>query len=344
MNELITIKDIARICGCGVSTVSRALNNHPDINPDTKKRIMEVVEEYGFVPNNSARNLKITTSNTIAVLVKGANNPFFMKMIGIINDDIQARHYTMELRHVAEKADEVEVAYELTKEKKLQGIIFLGGLSTHSTEKLEQLGVPFVLSTVVMDEDAEGAYSSIAVDDVKESYKLTKYLIDKGHKKIAFIGASETDISIGQMRREGYLKALKEAGIEPDRKLMWLSKDGVDAYTMENGYNIMASKLKKGAKPDFTAVFAIADTIAFGAMRALSDAGIRIPDDVSVVGFDGIDMGAFSIPSLTTIRQPFVKMAHRTTQMLFSVMSEETNHSIITMDAELVERESVKAI
>lgn len=344
MKSLITIKDIARICGVGVSTVSRALNNHPDINPDTKKKIMDVVEEYSFVPNNSARNLKITSSNTIAVLVKGMSNPFFMKMIGIMEEDIQARHYSMELRHVDEKTDEVEVAFELIKEKKLQGIIFLGGLSTHSTEKLESLGIPFVLSTIAMTEDSEGAYSSVSVDDVKESYKMTKYLIDKGHRKIAFIGACDTDISIGQMRLEGYIKALRDAGIEPDRKLIWQTEDGVNAYSMENGYNIMLSKLRGGKALDCTAVYAISDTIALGAIRALSEKGISVPDDISVAGFDGIDMGTFSIPSLTTIRQPFVKMAHRTTQILFNVMNEATEHSNITMDAELLERESVKAI
>lgn len=154
--DTITIKDIAKICGVGVATVSRALNNHPDINPETKERIMEVVEQYGFVPNNSARNLKIIDSKTIAVLVKGMTNPFFMKMIGVMEEEIQAKHYSLELRHVDEKTDEIEVAMELVKEKKLRGIILLGGFITHSIEKLKKIGVPFVLSTIPLSEDSDG--------------------------------------------------------------------------------------------------------------------------------------------------------------------------------------------
>ena len=180
--EAITIKDIAKICGVGSATVSRALNNHPDINPETKERIMEVVEKYGFVPNNSARNLKLTASKTIAVLVKGMTNPFFTKMIGIMEEKIQAKHYALELRHVDEKTDEVEVAMELIKEKKLQGIVFLGGLITHSTEKLEKIGVPFVLCTVPLTEDSDSSYSSVSVDDVEESCRIVDYLISKGHR------------------------------------------------------------------------------------------------------------------------------------------------------------------
>lgn len=344
MNGHITIKDIAKICGVGVSTVSRALNNHPDINPATRKKIMEVVEEYSFVPNNSARNLKITTSNTIAILVKGIANPFFMKMISVMEEDIQAHHFSMELRHVDDKTDEVEVALELIKEKKIQGIIFLGGLTNHSPEKLKSLGVPFVLSTIAMSGDSQGTYSSISVDDINESYKITKYLIDKGHRRIAFVGAYDKDVSIGQLRLQGYLNALKDGGIQADKKLIWLSSEDVDAYTLENGYNIMKDKLEHDEKLEYTAIVAIADTMALGAIRALIEAGKKVPEDVSVVGFDGIDMGRYSNPSLTTIKQPFEKMAQRTTQILFSVMDEQASHSIVTMDAELLERESVKAI
>lgn len=344
MNGHITIKDIAKICGVGVSTVSRALNNHPDINPATRKKIMEVVEEYSFVPNSSARNLKITTSNTIAILVKGIANPFFMKMISVMEEDIQAHHFSMELRHVDGKTDEVEVALELIKEKKIQGIIFLGGLTNHSPEKLESLGVPFVLSTIAMSGDSQGTYSSISVDDINESYKITKYLIDRGHRRIAFLGAYDKDVSIGQLRLQGYLNALKDGGIQADKKLIWLSSEDVDVYTLENGYNIMKDKLEHDEKLEYTAIVAIADTMALGAIRALIEAGKKVPEDVSVVGFDGIDMGRYSNPSLTTIKQPFEKMAQRTTQILFSVMDEQASHSIVTMDAELLERESVKAI
>ncbi len=336
--DTITIKDIAKICGVGVATVSRALNDHPDINPDTKQKILAVVEQYGFVPNNSARNLKITDSRTIAVLVKGMTNPFFMKMIGIMEKEIQAKRYSLELRHVDESTDEVEVALELVKEKKLRGIIFLGGLITHSTEKLEKIGVPFVLSTIPVSEESAGNYSSVSVDDVAESCKIVDFLIKNGHKKIAFMGASADDTSIGKLRLDGYLKALSENGIKPDDKLIWHSDENTDTYSMQNGYEVMRSKLKK--KNDFTAIFAISDTMAIGALKALREAGVRVPDDISVVGYDGIDIGTFCAPTLTTICQPFEEMARKTCELLFDVIRHGAKHRKVIMEASIVERES----
>lgn len=337
--DTITIKDIARIAGVGVSTVSRALNNHPDINPETRQKVMEVVEEYGFIPNTSARNLKITESRTIAILVKGMTNPFFMKMIGVMEEQIHEKRYSMELRHVDEEIDGVEVALELVKEKKLRGIIFLGGLSTDHPEKLAKLGVPYVLCTV-SEEDTEGiGYSSVSVDDIEESYKMVDYLIKKGHRKIAFMGAPECDISIGKLRMEGYLRALKENGIKKDESLMWHADEDTDTYSMSNGYNVMKKMLEENR--DFTAVFAISDTMAIGALRALHEAGKRVPEDVSVAGFDGISMGAYCIPALTTIVQPFSKMAKKTTDILFDVIRRGGEHRKVTMEAEIAERESV---
>ena len=338
----ITIKDIAKICGVGSATVSRALNNHPDINPETKERIMEVVNQYGFVPNNSARNLKITDSKSIAILVKGMTNPFFTKMIGIMEEKIQAKHYSLELRHVDEKNDEVEVAMELIKEKKLCGIIFLGGLITHSSEKLEKLGVPFVLCTIPLTGGSDSAYSSVSVDDEAESYKIVDYLLKNGHKKIAFMGVDDQGISIGQLRLDGYKKALSDNGITPNPKLIWQSPETPDTYSMQNGYEMMRDELKK--KPDFTALFAIADTMAIGAIKALREAGLNVPDDVSVVGYDGIDMGRFCYPTLTTITQPFDEMAQKTCDILFDVIRHGAAHRKILMDAKITERDSVKKI
>ena len=141
--EEITIKDIARICGVGVSTVSRAINNHPDINPETKEMIMRVIKENNYVPNNSARNLKRQDAKAIA----GINNSFFSQMIKVLEEEIKEKSYAMVLQHVDYDEDEVEVALKLVKEKRLRGIIFLGGYLVHSEEKLAQLHVPFILST-----------------------------------------------------------------------------------------------------------------------------------------------------------------------------------------------------
>ena len=123
----LTIKDVARICGVGVSTVSRAINNHPDINPATKQKILQVIEENNYIPNNSARNLKRTDSNTIAILIKGIANPFFLAMFNIFEQELATQDYSFILQRVQQDEDELQVALAIEKEKRLKGIIFLGG-------------------------------------------------------------------------------------------------------------------------------------------------------------------------------------------------------------------------
>ncbi len=315
MEQPITIKDIARLCGCGVSTVSRALNNHPDINEETRKKIMSVVKEYNFVPNNSARNLKITDSKTIAVLIKGIANPFFMKMIKIMENEIQRQKYSLILQHVEYNQDEVDVAIELEKEKKLKGIIFLGGYFNHTKEKLDAINVPFVISTVNMTEEYSGYYLSVAIDDVKESYKLVDYLCKLGHKKILLICAEDEDVSIGKLRREGYEMALKDNGVKVDKRLIYPMDCDEDAYSMANGYKTMKNVLAKNL--EFSAVYAISDALAIGVCRALVEAGKNIPGDVSVAGFDGLDNAKFYNPTITTVRQPYEDMAKASIKLLF---------------------------
>ena len=123
--EQITIKEIAKICGVGVSTVSRAINNHPDINPETKKKILDTITEYQYIPNNSARNLKRSESNTIAVLAKGISNPLFGAMVQMLERDILGKQYLFVLQQVDEEENEIEAAIRLEKEKRLKGIILM---------------------------------------------------------------------------------------------------------------------------------------------------------------------------------------------------------------------------
>ena len=142
-----TIKDIARICGVAVSTVSRAINNHPDINEETKNQIMQAIKDYNYIPNNSARNLKRSESNTIAVLIKGISNPFYNNMLKVFESEIHDKKYSFLLHRVEEHEDEIEIALLLEKEKRLKGIVFLGGYFSHSENKLDKMRVPFILST-----------------------------------------------------------------------------------------------------------------------------------------------------------------------------------------------------
>ncbi|GIP59672.1 LacI family DNA-binding transcriptional regulator [Paenibacillus sp. FSL W8-0186] len=339
----ITIKDIAKMCGVGVTTVSRAINNHPDISEETKAMIMQVIKDNHYVPNNSARNLKRSVSKTIAVLIKGITNPFFNPMIQVFEREIQRKKYSFILQRVDEKQDEIEVAIELEKEKRLKGIVFLGGYFSHSKEKLDQLTVPFVLSTIGMTEEFDpNDYSSVSVDDVKESYKIVDYLCNEGHRKIAIITAPMDDVSIGKLRYEGYKKALKQHGIEYNERLVRPMREDIDSYSMENGYEVTKELLQSGE--EFTAIYAVSDSLAIGACKAIFEAGLSVPEDYSVVGFDGLDISFYYNPSITTIKQPTEEIAQETIKILFDLIDKKITHAHKTFPGELVIRNSTKRL
>ena len=341
--KAITIKDIAQKCGVGVSTVSRAINNHPDISEETKSKIMKVVKENNFVPNKSARNLKILDSKTIAVLIKGIDNPFFQKMIKVFEEEIQNRKYSFILHRVDTNQDEIEVALELIKEKRLKGIVFLGGKFSHQEKKLKEIQIPFVLSTIAIAENVDkNIYSSVSVDDKSESEKIVNFLCDQGHTKIAILVAGKSDRSISKLRVEGYRNALKSRNIPINENLIRHTDDNENIQVIENGYKLMKELLE--SKEEFTAVYSSSDSMAIGASTAILESGKRIPQDYSVVGFDGLDITYYYNPSITTIRQPVDDMARETTKILFDLINNKTKNQHKVFKGELIVRESTSKL
>ncbi|MDC7294875.1 LacI family transcriptional regulator [Butyrivibrio sp. DSM 10294] len=339
----ITIVEIAKRCGVGVSTVSRAINNHSDINPETKKKIMAVIKETGYIPNNSARNLKRTDAKCIAVLVKGITNPFFSPMIEVVEHETEKRGYALVLRHVEAYEDEVDVALELEKEKRLRGIIFMGGSTKHASDKVKQLNVPVVFATIgsdISDDLNRNAYSTVSVDDAFESKKITEYLISLGHKKIAIMAEGSDTPSIVRLRLEGYLEALKDNNIEVNNNLIRYVDKRI--YTMQNGYDTAKALIDSGE--EFTALYCVSDVLAIGALRAFADAGVRVPEDVSLAGFDGQELAAYCVPRLTTIRQPMGDISKETMKLLFDIIDGESRHKHIVFPGELIEGESTRKI
>ena len=339
----VTIKDIAKICGVGVSTVSRAINNHPDINPETKKLIMDTIREYNYVPNNSAQNLKRVESNTIALLTKGVGNPLFAEMIQTVQSDVLGKDYLFVLQQVDEMENELEVGARLANEKRLKGIIFMGGASRPKEELLRRIDVPYVICTVdaVMPENMEN-YGIVAIDDEAESYRMIDYLCRLGHRKIAIITAYAHDTSIGKLRLDGYRRALADNGIECEESLVVHMPAKGQVYTMKTGSDQTMKLLQSGAK--FTAIYAISDTLAIGACKAIFDYGLRVPDDISVVGCDGLDMARYYQPAITTIEQPLSAMALETSRILFELIREKGGKKKHIFEARIREGQSVRRI
>lgn len=339
----LTIKDIAKLCNVGISTVSRAINNDPTINKDTRERVLKVVEEYHYVPNNSARNLKMTESNTIALLIKGIDNQFFQGMLKLFEEVLKKKEYSFLIHAVGEDQDDASVALELTKEKRLKGIIFLGGLINYSEEKINMLNIPYVLCTVAINRKVpKQNFLSVSINDEEESYRAVDYLCKKGHTKIAVIAGKKSDYAVGKLRLEGYKRALKENGIEYDESLIRYMCADLPEFSSANGYQVTKELLESGIS--FTAIYAISDLIAFGAYKAVFDAGKRIPEDYSVMGFDGLEMTKYFHPSLTTMVQPCKQMVENSIELLMGAIHGETEKKQLFFAAELLERDSVADI
>lgn len=310
----VTIKDIARICGVGVSTVSRAMNDHPDINRETKEKIQAAIREYNYIPNNSARNLKRHESNTIAVLIKGIYNVFITDMVTQGERYIKYTQYSLYLRQVYPEEDEVDIAIELVKEKRLKGIIFLGGMFDHSVEKLKQIEIPYIMMTVSPSPRISGMCSSVYVDDEMESYRIVDYLCRMGHRKIALITTPESERSIGHLRAKGYFRALKDNGIGRDNRLVRRMSENTWEFSISSGYAVTKELLADNT--DFTAIYACSDYAAIGACKAICETGKTVPGDYSVAGYDGLEIGRFYNPPITTISQPINDMLKKTFELL----------------------------
>ncbi|HIZ22449.1 MAG TPA: LacI family transcriptional regulator [Candidatus Blautia faecigallinarum] len=338
--ESVTIKDIAKKCNVAVSTVSRALNNHPDINEQTRQKILKAIQELHYIPNNSAQNLKKTASKTIGIVVKGADNPLFAKMRSILAENIAQYDYDYYFEYISIREDEIRTALRLIKEKRLKGLIFLGGNYDRKLEDLQQLTVPFVMSTVnIQEEVPRAAFSSVFTDSYKESRRMVEYLCRKGFQKIVIFAGSKNDASVGNLRLKGYLDELAANQIPPDENRIFFSPDQAeDVFTMENGYRMAKKLIQSGIA--FDCIYAIADAIAIGACKALLEKGIRIPQECAVAGFDGLDVTRYYHPSITTMRQPIEKMAEESVRILFSRLHKKTENEHCEFSCELLQRES----
>lgn len=316
----VTIKDVAKAAGVAVVSASRALNDQPGVSDTTRERVREVAARLGYRPNRHARFLKLSSSRSIALMMKGIDNPFFQQMLETMETAARERDYWLTVVKVPHYSDEVDEAIKLVREDAVAGLIFLGGNFTHEAAALDQLPVPFVLSTIGSPVGVEpGRYSSVAVDDFAEAQRVVEYLISLGHRHIALLGVDDRDESVGLLRSRGYRAALADAGIELEAGLVRAMELGSDSpYTFDYGYQRTTTLLTE--HPEVTAIFAVADVMAIGALKAAHDLGLRVPEDLSIVGFDGIPVGRFVQPTLTTLVQPAQRIAELTCQILFDTM------------------------
>lgn len=330
----MTIKDIARESGYAISTVSRALNNHPDVSEEAKARIRQVVEARGFVPNANARKLKQTEAKSIVFVVKSTANMFFAGMLVQLQQLVSRAGYDGVVQYLDEDGDEVVLARQLSRELKPRGIIFLGGSAEHFRKGFADIHLPCVLATVVSEELVFPNLSMVGVDDRKGGAAAIDHLLANGHKDILILGADPAYSNPSYKRLQGCNDSFTAHGMElaPRRYLR-------TSFSFEAAYQAMDAWLKEGQRPQ--AVFAMSDTTAIGAIRALNDHGLRVPEDVSVIGYDGVELANFYTPRLCTMHQPSERIAQASVELLLGCIEKNQPARTLMLEAELVFGESV---
>ena len=305
----MTIKDLAEKTGYGVATVSRVLNNHPNVSQKARQAIMQAVEESGFQTNSNAKQLK-SHAKSILVVVKGTANEMFSEMVETIQNLVAKTHYPLYVDYMDEDANEVLRAIQLCPEKKPLGIMFLGGNDRNFRNDFARIDVPCVLVSSDGSDLPFENLSSVTTNDRQATRCAMDSLIAMGHRQFVIVGGDRETTDIGRLRFEGCLDAFRKHGIAFDEKLDYQAV----RFSYQDGYDATQRLIAAGR--NFTALFAAADVIAIGAIRALHNNGLRVPQDVSVMGFDGLPLGSFLVPQLSTVIQSRQEMARRGVEIL----------------------------
>lgn len=333
----MTIKDIARESGYSVGTVSRVLNNAPGGSAKARARIMEVVEKYHFQLNSNAQHLKKQSRNGIAIIIKGTQNMLFASIVEQLQGLIRRRDHACLVYYLEEDDNELEQAVKICAERRPLGILFLGSNLEYFSERFSAVDVPCVLVTNSAEQLGFENLSSVTTDDEAAAKCAIEYLLSQGHRNIGVLGGIRRQSQAAFARFEGCRKAFAEHGVAFDLTYQYEEAH----FSISEGYYAMTRLLSK--MPDITAVFAMSDVMAIGAIRALHDRGLKVPEDISVVGFDGIDIGNFMVPRLTTIYQQRESIAVRSIEILQQCIEENSCAVHEVEPFHLVKRESVRA-
>ena len=334
----MTIKDLSAQTGYSVGTISRVLNNQPNVSEKARKAILAAAAESGFQLNANAKQLKQQHSNSILVVVKGTSNQFFAGLVESIQQRLAETSHPLVVDYIDEENNEVRRALQLVREKKPLGVLFLGANRQNLEADFGKIGVP----CVVVTNDASGMgfpnLNSVASDDRQATREAIDALAGLGHRKFVIIGGARRVSGTAGLRYRGCLEAFQANGIAFDEDLDYEAV----RFSYEGGYRAAERLLER--RKGFTALFAMADVMAIGAIRALTDHGLRVPEDVSVMGFDGLKIGDYTVPKLSTVRQCTDALAEESIRILLENIPQlrQPRHKTVPVTVEL--KESIRRI
>lgn len=330
----VTIYDIAKKANVSISTVSRVFNGNELVSKKTRKKVQKVIEEMNYIPNAIARSLVCQTSKTIGLIVSDISNPFFTDVIDGIDSILSSEGFTAfmcDTRYSPEKENKY-ICQML--EKRVDGIIIFSAYASDTNLITKTKNIIPLVSVQSTFSEAD----CINTTDDKGAFEAVDYLIKLGHSKIAFLVYEYNNSTISD-RMKGYLKAHKENRLTVNNEYIITSK-----FTSNGGYYMTKELLEKC--PEVTAIFAYNDVIALGAYMAINEKGMKIPDDISIVGYDDIEVASLTMPKLTTVSQPFYDIGKNAAELLLKRIKEnrKSTPQTILLPTKLVIRDSARKI
>lgn len=315
------LKDIVKATGFSKGTVSKALNGYTDINDKTKEIIVNKAKELGYVANAQARALATNRSNTIGIILdqehgSGISDPFYSALVQAFKNEVEAEGY--EIRFIASELVNTNISSYLDHciQSNVDGLfVACTRMNQLDLQQIQESDIPLVYACSVME-----GMNFVCSDDYQGAYEAVQYLLDLGHKRIGHIACSD-NIFLGGERQRGYVQAMKDAQLPIDKSLI---SEGT-YLTWQEGYNQMTLMLKVENRP--SAIFAANDLLALGAIRAIVDRGLSVPNDISIIGFDHIACVDYLTPSLTTVGQDFKQLAKEAARILFASINKKGHTS-----------------
>ncbi|KZZ83633.1 MULTISPECIES: LacI family DNA-binding transcriptional regulator [Bacillaceae] len=336
---MTTIKDIAKAAGVSVTTVSRALNGYSDVNEKTRKKIIEISKELNYSPNILARGLVMNKSKTIGLLVSGFNKEsikdnFTFEVLSGINQYAAETDYDLVLFNTTSTKQREKTYAQLCRERRVDGVI-LQGIKTDDPylQEVVESNIPCVLIDIPIQTENVGF---VTTDNIAGAKSAVRYLIELGHKNIAMVNGHDLAF-VSQERLEGYKRALSEAGLS-------FRKELVINGAFEEGKSEEVTHKLLNDYPEVTAVFCASDLMALGSIKAAGKSGRKVPESLSVIGYDDILLSSYVSPSLTTIAQNKQQLGFHAAQQLIEMLEKESAPAHIILETELKIRQSTAGI
>jgi len=336
--KTITIKDVARKAGVSVATVSAVVNEKTkkvSLSDVSREKVLQAIKKLNYKVNTQARMLRTGRSNTFGVIASDITQPFSGLMIRVIEAEANKRNYHFMILDIQNIGDGEQNYVDMFSQKHVEGVLFIGTSNERDSYTVSSFirgGVPVVLTEC---EDLQHKAPCVLVDNLKGAFTATNHLAQLGHKVISHISGPRGNL-ISEQRCQGFIYGLSQNGLGFSSEQIVPGGLG-----LEEGYEAMKRLLSFQNRPD--AVFAFNDMTAIGAMRAIAEAGLRIPQDIAIVGFDDLPVAAYIVPSLTTVKQPVDKMCGTGVSMLLDILDGKCPrdyYNRVVLELELVVRES----